>query len=109
MATQGDAANQLNPNELNERFVSMGISKLDASLLVNCIMHRKSYSWLNNDPIPHELTARVNSLLRERGLGASVEITDAGSRGKIWEVNFQREYAAPPLPEKPFAFGFGIP
>ncbi|MEW6329082.1 MAG: hypothetical protein AB1468_03105 [Candidatus Micrarchaeota archaeon] len=100
--------NPLTPNELNEHLISIGVSKLDASLLVNCVIQKKSYTWMNNDPVSDGADDRINSLLRGRGLAAIVEITDAGTRGKIWEVKIPREHAAPPIPDKPFSFGFGI-
>ncbi len=102
------ATNSITPNELNEHLISIGVSKLDASLLVNCITQRKSYFWMNNDPISDGAVARINAFLRERGLATTVEVTDAGTRGKIWEVKIPREHAAPPIPDKPFSFGFGI-
>lgn len=79
------------PVEIHKKLMEMGVSDLDAGLVVNCINNKSSYTWMNTDPITKEQIGVVNAFLSDNGMGILVELSEVSYQGKfIWDVKVQR-------------------
>ena len=68
----------------------IGISEHDAMVIADCILTRKSCSWVDNEPVDDKLLADLTRLIEKKGYGINVQVQAVPTRGKfIWEVKVQ--------------------
>jgi hypothetical protein len=71
--------------------VGVGITDHDALIIADCIITRKSCSWVNTDPIDDKMLADLNVLIRNNNYGISVKVDAVPTRSKfIWDVKVLR-------------------
>ena len=76
--------------EVMANLQGIGISEHDAMVIADCILTRKSCSWVDNEPVDDKLLADLNHLIEKKGYGIKVEVQAVPTRGKfIWEVKVQ--------------------
>jgi len=85
----------LNPNKLSGTQVhahlrSLGLSKLDASLITDCVNVHKSCSWQNNEEATDSAVATARKFLAENKLGVDVVMAPARFGKYIWEVTLAK-------------------
>ena len=68
----------------------IGISEHDALVIADCILTRKSCSWVDNEPVDEKLLADLNHLIEKKEYKIKVQVQAVPTRGKfIWEVKVQ--------------------
>ncbi len=73
--------------EMMSQFTDIGITEHDALIIVDCIVTRKSCSWVNNDPVDDKLIHDLRDLIARHGYRIKVDIQAVPTRSKfIWEV-----------------------
>ncbi|MFH1470406.1 MAG: hypothetical protein ABIF01_01540, partial [Candidatus Micrarchaeota archaeon] len=78
---------EMTPVEIHEKLLGMGVSKLDAELVVNCINKKSAYTWLNTDPITQEQVQQVNDFIAENDMGVKILLSEVPYQNKfIWDV-----------------------
>jgi hypothetical protein len=84
------------PEQLHKKLMEMGVSDLDAGLVVNCVMRKSAYTWLNTDPINGEQIGKVNEFLAENNAGLKILLSEVANQGKyIWDVKLVNKPAPP--------------
>lgn len=92
---RAEAAASLNPNKLSGQAVlaelkTIGLSKLDAELVTDCVNVHKACVWQNTDEVSDAQLAAAKKFLQDNRLGVILEVT-AGRFGKyIWEVKLAK-------------------
>ena len=65
----------------------VGITEHDAVVITDCIVTRKSCSWVNTDPVDEKMIIDLRDLIKKNNYGISVKIDAVPTRSKfIWEV-----------------------
>ena len=68
----------------------IGISEHDALVIADCILSRKSCSWVDNEPVDEKLLADLNHLIEKKGYGIKIDVQAVPTRDKfIWDVKVQ--------------------
>ena len=82
---------EMTPKQIHEKLIEMGVSNLDAELVVNCINRKSAYTWLNTDPITREQVRKVNEFIMQNSMGVRIELSEVPYQGKyIWDVKVER-------------------
>ena len=77
--------------EIVTEMTGVGISEHDALIIADCIITRKSCSWVNTDPVDDKVLADLNSLIRKNNYDVSVKVQAVPTRSKfIWDVKVPR-------------------
>ncbi len=78
---------EMTPEQIHGKLLEMGVSKLDAELVVNCINRKSSYTWLNTDPITQDQICIVNDFIAKNDMGVKVILSEVPYQNKfIWDV-----------------------
>jgi hypothetical protein len=73
--------------ELMTQLMGIGITEHDALVIMDCIVTRKSCSWVNTDPVDEKLLRDLYDLIAKHGYRIKVNVQPVPTRGKfIWEV-----------------------
>ena len=73
--------------EIIIELVGIGITEHDALIIADCIITRKSCSWVNTDPVDDKMLRDLNDLIKAKNYGISVKIDSIPTRSKfIWDV-----------------------
>lgn len=73
--------------EIMTQLMSVGVSEHDALVIADCIVTRKSCSWVNTDEVSDKLLKDLNHLIEKHNYGIKVIIEAVPTRSKfIWEV-----------------------
>ena len=65
----------------------IGITEHDALVIADCILTRKSCSWVNTDHVDEKMMHDLKDLIARQNYGIMVKIEPVPTRGKfIWEV-----------------------
>lgn len=73
--------------EIMAQIMSVGVSEHDALVIADCIVTRKSCSWVNTDEVSDKLIKDLTHLVEKNGYGIKVAIESVPTRSKyIWEV-----------------------
>ncbi len=66
---------------------SVGITEHDALVIADCILTKKSCSWVNTDPVDERMLADLETLIKKQNYPIKVSVQPIPTRGKfIWEV-----------------------
>ncbi|MBD3210612.1 hypothetical protein GF318_04500 [Candidatus Micrarchaeota archaeon] len=72
---------------VSEKLQGAGISEHDALVIADCVVTRKSCSWVNSDPVDERVLQDLNDLIEKEGYKVRVEVQPVPTRSKfIWEV-----------------------
>jgi len=76
-----------NEAEILSKIKKTGVSAQDAVVIVDCIITRKSCSWVNTDPVSHDAVRKLLDLIKENNYNLDLGIKTVATRDKyIWEV-----------------------
>lgn len=76
--------------EIIEELMGVGITEHDALIIADCIITRKSCSWVNTDPVDDKMLRDLVDLIRKHNYGVSVKVEGVPTRSKfIWDVKVQ--------------------
>ena len=76
--------------QIMENLTSTGITKDDALVIADCIVNRKSCSWVNTDPVDEKMINSLKEVILKNNYGIAVIIESIATRGKfIWEVKIK--------------------
>lgn len=77
--------------EIITELISIGISEHDALVIADCIVIRKSCSWVNTDQVDDRILLDLNNLIKKNNYGVSVKVDAIPTRSKfIWEVKVHK-------------------
>ncbi len=67
--------------------ISVGITEHDALVIADCIITRKSCSWVNTDPVDDKIIKDLSDLIKKNEYGIMVKVDPLPTRSKfIWDV-----------------------
>ncbi|MFH0737728.1 MAG: hypothetical protein V1827_03950 [Candidatus Micrarchaeota archaeon] len=73
--------------EIISQLMAIGITEYDAMLIADCVITRKSCSWVNTDLIDDRMLADLNDLIKKHNYGISVKVDAIPTRSKfIWDI-----------------------
>jgi len=73
--------------DLHSKLLTIGISDLDAKIILDCIIAKKSCSWMNADFIDDKTVSALNKFITENNYSLQVKVDAVPTRGKfIWDV-----------------------
>ena len=65
----------------------IGITEHDAVVIADCVVTRKSCTWMNADHVDEKILKDLGDLIRQNSYGLTVSVQPVPTRGKyIWEV-----------------------
>jgi len=68
----------------------IGITEHDALVIADCIITRKSCSWVNTDPVDDRMIADLKTLIKSKDYRIRVDIQPVPTRSKfIWEIKVE--------------------
>jgi hypothetical protein len=80
----GEAFNEA---EILSKIKGTGVSTHDAPVIADCIVTRKSCSWVNTDPVNHDIVRKLLTVIKENNYRIDLSIKAVSSRDKfIWEI-----------------------
>ena len=78
---------QLDKFDIHKKLVALGVSDLDAKIVLDCIIAQKSCSWVNIDEISENTVAVLNKFMVDNNHPLTVKVDPVPTRSKyIWEV-----------------------
>jgi hypothetical protein len=73
--------------EIIIELTGIGITEHDALIIADCIITRKSCSWVNTDPVDDRMLHDLNDLIKKHDYGIDVKVESVPTRSKfIWDV-----------------------
>jgi hypothetical protein len=73
--------------EIISEFVGIGVSEHDAQVLADCIITRKSCSWVSIEDVNNQMLKDVDHVIEKNKYGLSVKVDSIPTRNKfIWDV-----------------------
>ncbi|VVC04324.1 Uncharacterised protein [Candidatus Bilamarchaeum dharawalense] len=77
--------------EIITELTSIGITEHDALVIADCIITRKSCSWVNTDEVNDNLLRDLNNLIKKHDYGITVKVDAVPTRNKyIWDVKVNK-------------------
>jgi len=74
-------------NEVMEELKGIGVAEHDAMVIADCVVTRKSCSWVNTDEVNEKLLHDLNALIKKNSYNITVKVQPVPTRSKfIWEV-----------------------
>lgn len=74
-------------DDITADIVAIGIDEHDAMVIADCVVTRKSCSWVNTDPVDDAILKDLNDLIKRGSYGITVKVQPIPTRSKfIWEV-----------------------
>lgn len=74
-------------DQVMDTLKSAGITEHDALVIADCILTRKSCSWINTDPVDERMVEDLNDVIASKSYGVKVLVQPIPTRSKyIWEV-----------------------
>ena len=73
--------------EIIAELTGIGITEHDALIIADCIITRKSCSWVNTDPVDDRMLRDLKDLISRHNYGINVKVEPVPTRSKfIWDV-----------------------
>jgi hypothetical protein len=77
----------MNEAEVLSKIKKTGIAGHDAKVIADCVVTRKSCSWVNTDSVEKESVRALLELIKNDGYNIGLSIKEVATRNKyIWEV-----------------------
>jgi hypothetical protein len=77
-------------DEIISELKSVGVSEHDALIIADCIITRKSCSWVNTDDVDNKMLSDLNLLIKKHNYGIQVKVDSIPTRNKyIWDIKVQ--------------------
>lgn len=78
---------QMDKFALHAKLTFLGVSDLDAKILLDCVISKKSCSWVNTDEVSETVVAALNKFMVDNSHPLIVKVEPVPMRSKyIWEV-----------------------
>jgi hypothetical protein len=78
--------------EIMGELMGVGISEHDALIIADCIVTRKSCSWVNTDPVDDAILHDLNRLIQKNGYRIRIKVDSVPTRSKfIWDVKVEQQ------------------
>jgi len=82
-----EVSQQIDKFAVYTKLMALGVSDLDAKILLDSIIAKKSCSWMNGDAISESTVAALNKFMIENSHPLVIKVDLVPTRGKyIWEV-----------------------
>jgi len=79
-----------NADEIIAEFVGVGVSEHDAQVLADCILTKKSCSWVNTEDVNAQMLKDIDHVIEKNNYGISVKVDSIPTRSKfIWDVKVE--------------------
>jgi hypothetical protein len=76
--------------EIIAELMGVGITEHDALVIADCIVTRKSCSWVNTDPVDDHILHDLNKLIAKNNYRIKVKVDAVPTRSKfIWDVKVE--------------------
>jgi hypothetical protein len=76
--------------EIITELMGVGINEHDALVIADCIITRKSCSWVNTEPVDDKILFDLNRLIQKNSYGIKVKVDAVPTRSKfIWDVKVE--------------------
>ena len=73
--------------EVMGQLTGIGITEQDAQVITDCVITRRSCSWVNTDPIDEKVLRDLHDLIKRNEYGVQISVQAVPTRSKyIWEV-----------------------
>ncbi len=80
----GDAFNEA---EILSKIKGTGVSPHDAAVIADCVVTRKSCSWVNTDQVTPDAVRKLLAVIKDNNYRLNLGIKTVSTRDKfIWEV-----------------------
>ncbi len=77
--------------EIITELTGVGITEHDALVIADCIITRKSCSWVNTDFVDDKVLIDLNNLIKKNNYGISVKVDAVPTRNKfIWDIKVHK-------------------
>ena len=77
----------MNEAEILSKIKKTGIADQDAKVIADCVVTRKSCSWVNTDPVSRDAVRALLKVISENDFKLDLSIKEVETRAKfIWEV-----------------------
>jgi hypothetical protein len=74
-------------DEIIAELTGIGITEHDALIIADCIVTRKSCSWVNTDEVNDQMLKDLNDLIKKNDYRIKVNVDAVPTRSKfIWDV-----------------------
>jgi hypothetical protein len=78
-------------DEVSTALQGVGVSEHDALVIADCIVTRKSCSWVNTDPVDEKMLRDLANLIKKNEYRIKVDVQPVPTRSKfIWEVKVEQ-------------------
>ena len=79
-------------SEIIAELVGVGISEHDALIIADCIITRKSCSWVNTDAVDDHMLQDLRKLIQKNDYRILVKVDAVPTRSKfIWDVKVEQK------------------
>ncbi|HSB46856.1 MAG TPA: hypothetical protein VLD37_02495 [Candidatus Bilamarchaeum sp.] len=76
--------------EIIAELMGVGITEHDALVIADCIITRKSCSWVNTDPVDDKILADLRRLIEKKNYRVKIKVDAVPTRSKfIWDVKVE--------------------
>ncbi|MEW6748168.1 MAG: hypothetical protein AB1295_00465 [Candidatus Micrarchaeota archaeon] len=74
-------------SDIIDELMRLGITQHDALVIADCIITRKSCSWMNTDPVDDKMLSELKDLIHKNDYKIAVSVDIIATRNKyIWDV-----------------------
>lgn len=74
-------------SEVMNQLTGIGITEHDAQVITDCVITRRSCSWVNTDPVDEKLLRDLHDVIKNNNYGIQITVQSVPTRNKyIWEV-----------------------
>jgi len=77
----------MDESQILSKIKQTGVSENDAKVLADCVVTRRSCSWVNDEPVTRDAIRNLLKLIEENNFKLDLSIKSVETRNKfIWEV-----------------------
>lgn len=74
-----------------ESIVGLGIAREDAEVIADCMVTKKTCSWVNTEIVTPDHVEKINAFISQNSLPLFIKVDSVPTRGKfIWEVKMKK-------------------
>lgn len=74
-----------------KNILSFGISEVDAQVILDCIVAKRSCSWVNNDHVDEKTLKALDDYIIANNFNISIKVDAVPTRNKyVWEIKAKR-------------------
>ncbi len=74
-------------DQILSQLTDLGITNCDAVVIADCIITKRSCSWVNTDPVDDKMLRDLHDLVVKNSYAIRIKVDAIPTRGKfVWEV-----------------------